>query len=130
MTVALVPAPTGVKFPLATAFCFLVAVIAALICSAVGVAPAATVTSATVGFGCSGTVVVKSRCVLSPVPVPALAVAVIVRLPEILSLGTVTLLALLSCGFVIVIPESCGAVHLPSASFVSVTVLISVSLTG
>ena len=72
----------------------------------------------------------KSRCVLSPIPVPALAVAVIVRLPEILSLGTVTLLALLSCGFVIVIPESCGAVHLPSASFVSVTVLISVSLTG
>jgi len=57
---------------------------------------------------------VKSRCVLSPAPVPALALAVIVRLPEILSAGTVTVTAPVASSFLITKSESAGPDHVPS----------------
>ncbi|VPG94819.1 Uncharacterised protein [Streptococcus pneumoniae] len=110
----MLPAATCFKASAATALTFLGAVTAALICSALGVPFAATVTSETVGAWCAETVVVKVRSLLSPAPLPALALAVIVRLPEILSAGTVTVTLPVVSSFLITKSESAGAVQVPS----------------
>jgi len=96
--------------------------------SSVGVAFAAMTTFWVVGVVCSGTVLVKVRSLLSPSPLPALALAVTVRLPlnfVYASVILVTPFALASSR-----PESGESLQLPSCPLVAVAVFSSVSLTG